>query len=166
MTESKKQNVSVRMNASDLRKIREIARRMRVRESDVFRFAIKTTLAKLAPLCEGNMKGTDLLPVFMEYGSELTAYFDLDSVMLEKLFNEDVDGEDKKISKDDIDLIVLSAKHESYVVLKLRDLSAENMGDAGAGEMLRRYLAGKYVFGRGVERDEKIAERLHMEDRI
>lgn len=57
----KKQNISLRMNTSDLRKVKQIAQRLERREADVFRFAIKSTLAKLAPLSELQACGSDLL---------------------------------------------------------------------------------------------------------
>ena len=63
MVDNKKQNVSVRMSSTDLKRIKDIAQRMNVRDSDVFRFAIKNTLAKLTPLNDSLVRGKDLLPV-------------------------------------------------------------------------------------------------------
>ena len=87
MRDSKKQNISLRMSTGDLQKVKSLAKKFQVRESDVYRFAIKSTLAKLAPLHEENLSGQDLLPVFMELGAELTNYFELDTTILDSIIN-------------------------------------------------------------------------------
>ena len=66
MIESRKQAVSIRMNGSDVRKVKKLAIRLGVRDSDVIRFAVKSTLAKLGPLYDAEVQGRNLVPVFVE----------------------------------------------------------------------------------------------------
>ena len=145
MIEDKKQNVSVRLNVSDLAKIREIAKRLHTRESDVFRFAIKATLSKLIPLHDSNAKGSDLMPAFIECGIELTNYFELDAQRLESILNEGVTNPDGKVDSDDIDLLALAGTKENYVYLKLKELANRQTSPMGPSALLRQHLYEKYI---------------------
>lgn len=145
MTEQRKQIVSLRMSATDLRKVREIARRLSVRESDVFRFAIKTTLAKLGPLYEQSVRGSDLVPIFIECGSELATYFDLDSTQLEAIINGGVDDPLKRVDKDDIELLAMSGAQEHYLYKRLKQVVTSPSDSVGTSALLRRYLFAKYI---------------------
>ena len=146
MIEDRKQNVSVRLNVSDLVKIKEIAKRLHVRESDVFRFAIKATLAKLIPLHDHSVKGSDLVPAFIECGAELTSYFDLDTVRLENIFNAGLDDLSKKVDSDDIELLAMAGIKENYVYMKLKELAARQCSPMGPSALLRQHLFEKYVY--------------------
>ena len=48
--DSRKQAVSIRMSAADIRSVKRLAERLGVRDSDVIRFAVKVMLGRLAPL--------------------------------------------------------------------------------------------------------------------
>lgn len=145
MNDQRKQNISLRMNGSDLKKIKAIANRLHVRESDVYRFAIKTMLAKLGPLHNANLKGTDILPVLLEIGPEFVSYFNLDAAGLEQIINSDISTEERKVQMEDIELLALSASHENFVMLKLKELSKNDLSHQGISYMLREYLVNKYV---------------------
>ena len=41
MVDSRKQAISIRMNGADVRKVKKLAQRLAVRDSDVIRFAVK-----------------------------------------------------------------------------------------------------------------------------
>jgi hypothetical protein len=158
MLENKKQNVSIRMNVSDLRKIKDIARRLNVRESDVFRYAIKSSLAKLAPLHDWEVTGSDLLPVFIECGTEIANYFDLDVAQLDSLINGNGEDAEKCVDRDDLDLLVMLARHEQYVFQKLK-ASVDNPENSGALSLLKRHLYEKYVAGNRAEKIESGSEQ-------
>jgi len=128
--------------------VKQIAQRLERRESDVFRFAIKSTLAKLAPLYEQEACGSDLLPVFMELGPELAKYFDLDSVQLDKIVNHGVQEPGNRVDRDDLELLALSGREEHYVFLKLRERTHGKDKSGVDGEpttSLREYLLHKYL---------------------
>jgi len=79
------------MNVSDVRKLKKLASRLGVRDSDVIRFAVKSMLTRLGPLYDAEMRGRALVPVFVEFGTELLRFFDLDGARLEAIVNEGVD---------------------------------------------------------------------------
>jgi hypothetical protein len=147
--ESRKQAVSIRMNAADVRKVKKLAVRLGVRDSDVIRFAVKSMLARLGPLHDGEVRGRNLVPVFVESGAELLRFFDLDAARLEAIINEGADAM-RRVEGDDIALIALTAAQELYAALKLRALhQREETREVRPGEvsdLLRRYLYEKYVF--------------------
>ena len=145
MLEDKKKNISVRLNASDLQKIRDIARRLRVRDSDVFRFAIKAMLSKLIPLHDCSVQGSDLMPAFIECGTELTKYFDLDSDRLELIINNNLEDADKRVDTEDIELLAMSGVKENYIYLMLNELASRQSSPIGPSSLLRQHLYDKYV---------------------
>src|SRR5215510_9461939 len=78
MTDKDNRAYSVRLSGADLRKLRAISERLNVTESDLIRFALRNVLNRLSPLHDLETHGASLLPVFVEFGNELTSYFDLD----------------------------------------------------------------------------------------
>ena len=72
--DGRKQAVSIRLSAADLRNVKKLSRRLGVRYSDVIRYAVKSTLAKLGPLFDSEVRGRNLVPVFVEAGNELVRY--------------------------------------------------------------------------------------------
>ncbi|MGD8558048.1 MAG: hypothetical protein PVF34_03190 [Gammaproteobacteria bacterium] len=162
MAEDKKQNVSVRLNVSDLAKIKEIAKRLQVRESDVFRFAIKATLAKLIPLHDSSVRGSDLVPAFIECGTELTSYFDLDALRLETIFNDGLHDPGKRVDSEDIELLAMAGIKENYVYLKLKDLASRQRLPMGPAALLRQHLYEKYIHqGYDESTEEQYIEDQH-----
>ena len=79
MIESRKQAVSIRMNSTDVRKVKKVASRLGVRDSDVIRFAVKSMLARLGPLSAAEAHGRKLVPVFVESGADLFRFFAIDA---------------------------------------------------------------------------------------
>ena len=65
MPAGRKKAVSLRLSASDLTKIRRVAKRLDVRDSDVIRFAIKNLLVRLSPLTDPSLTGSALVPLFL-----------------------------------------------------------------------------------------------------
>ena len=49
------------MNTADIRKVKKLAGRLGTRDSDIIRFAVKSMLAKLAPLYDGEVRGRNLV---------------------------------------------------------------------------------------------------------
>jgi len=142
--ECRKQNVSVRMANSDLHRIKEISKRLGVKESDLFRFCVKSVLSKLMPLQDESIKGSDLMPVFIDIGDDLARFFELDAARLEKIINGDLLEIDKKVPRDDIDLLALASISERYVVVKLSEMSKRPVSGQTAFEALREYFKSKY----------------------
>jgi hypothetical protein len=159
MHDSRKQAVSIRLGPGDIRKVKGLSERLGVRDSDVIRFALKWMLNRVAPLCDPQIKGRSLVPVFVENGTELVRGFELDAFRLEAIINEGVDG-DRAVAHDDIALLALAGAQQPYALLRLRQ---QGPGESTASvEALRQYLYDKYVYGsRDAER--VVTERLSVE---
>ncbi len=140
-----KHSVSFRVDKIDLDKIKAITKRMHTRESDVFRFAIKMTLDKLSLLCDENMKGVDVMPVFVDYGSDIASHFNLDSDRIEHIINYGIEDEESKVDSEDIGLLAMSAMPERYLSRKLKSLIDEPIEQNSVSDALREYLNKKYL---------------------
>ena len=148
MVEGRKQAVSIRMNSTDVRKVKRLAGRLGVRDSDIIRFAVKSMLAKLGPLYDSEVHGTSLVPVFVESGAELLRFFDIDASKLEAIINNGVEDE-ARVARDDIALLALTGAQEPYAALKLSQLERTERPRQSSAELLdslRQYLYAKYVY--------------------
>jgi hypothetical protein len=136
------------MNSTDVRKVKKVASRLGVRDSDVIRFAVKSMLARLGPLYDPEAHGRNLVPVFVESGAELLRFFEIDASRLEAIINGGVDIE-RRVDRDDIALLALTGSQEPYAALKLSELDRTDRREhtpAELSESLRTYLYAKYVY--------------------
>jgi hypothetical protein len=150
--EGRKQAVSIRLNSADLRNMRKLARRLGVRNSDVIRLALKSCIARLEPLLQPEAKGRELVPVFVEAGSDLVRYLDLDATRIDAIINEGVvDG--NRVERADVHLLAGSGGQHAYARLRsvpngLRSVSSLTPGDEDQllNQSLHRYFYDKYVY--------------------
>lgn len=152
------------MNASDVRKVKKLAGRLGVRDSDVIRFAVKGMLARLGPLYDPEVRGRNLVPVFVEFGTELLRFFDLDGARLEAIVNEGVEP-GKRVDRDDIALLAQAGAQEQYAALKLSELNqqeSQQLVPANLASSLRQYLYEKYVYRANANPDVRVLETLHL----
>ena len=143
---NKKQHVSVRVTETDHRKMKEIARRLGVKESDLFRFIIKNSLAKLLPFQDDSFKGTDLIPALLDYGSDLARYFDLDAEQLDRIVNCGVAEGDRRVDREDLDILALSGSADRYAVAKLSAITQAPVAGEDLLDALKDYFLGKYHY--------------------
>ncbi len=149
MVDQRKQAVSIRLGASDIRNIKRIAKRLGVRDSDVIRFGIKSSLSRIAPLSDPGIRGRNLVPVLVESGDELIRYFELDAFRLDTIINDNAES-GRQVDYDDIALLAMSGLREEYLVMRLSDGSEGNSEASARSRSLRGYLYDKYVY-RGTE---------------
>jgi hypothetical protein len=156
VVEGRKRAVSIRMNVADVKRIKKLAQRLNVRDSDVIRFAIKAMLARLMPFYEPEARGRNLVPVLIEAGVEFLRFFDLDTARLDAIINSEVEPE-KRVSREDLALIALAGIREPYAALKLSEL--KDGGDdrllegSDVSTSIRQYLYEKYVYRASGEAD-------------
>jgi hypothetical protein len=148
VVDQRKQAVSIRLGESDLRNVKRVAKRLGVRDSDIIRFAIKSTLNRIAPLCDSAIRGRNLVPVLVESGDELIRYFELDAFRLESIINAQAE-DGRQVDRDDIALLAMSGLREEYLVMRLTDGNGSSADTASQGRSLRRYLYDKYVYRHG-----------------
>lgn len=143
--DQRKQSISVRVNDTDLRKIRSISKRLRIKESELYRFAIKNMLGRLMPLHDEALYGRDVLPALLECGEDLSRYFDLDAAVLDEIINGDSVSPEKRIEKKDLDLLAMSSIATDYVQLKLKELGKEHVENDDLWSDINSYLRKKYL---------------------
>lgn len=153
---NRKQAVSIRLGTADVRKMKQLAERIGVRDSDVLRYALKTTLNRLAALCDPEIKGANLVPAVVEAGPEFVRYFDLDAVRLDAILNTGVEPS-RRVSHDDVALVSLAGSQPEYAMLRMPRTNAPGGvrvlgGSTASVEALRQHLYEKYVY-RGSESD-------------
>lgn len=161
MVGGKKQLVSVRLCQSDVERIQALAARLRVRESDIIRFALRLAFSRLAPLLNEQARGRDLIPIFLECGPELTYHFDLEPRTLEAIVNDGLDDPEMKVDSRDIELI--AALHLPGYRLPSRlpftpDTTADTLSPPGG---LQQYLYDKYVHPAAARNN-----RAHLENPV
>lgn len=154
MPEGQKQAVSLRLGAAEIRKIKRLAKRLGVRDSDVIRYALKVQLSRLAPLCDPNVRGRALMPVFIDAGIEILQYFELDEESLNHIINDGVEH-DARVEQDDLQLMAMMGMQRGYAKLSLRDLQkslaavpesvGKNQMDDTLSTSFRQHLYAKYV---------------------
>jgi hypothetical protein len=171
--DSRKQAVSIRMNAADIRNVKILAERLGVRDSDVIRVAVKIMLGRFAPLYNLQVRGKSLVPVFVESGTDLFRYFELDAVRLDSIINDGADAS-TRVDADDIQLIAMSGIQQSYARLRLSSIGngknaaartdgADRTGEEELGSTLRRYLYEKYVYRSNGEHRSTVELESHHE---
>jgi hypothetical protein len=128
-----------------MRNIKRMAQRLGVRDSDIIRYAVKTMLNRISPLCDDAIRGRSLVPVLVESGDELIRYFELDAYRLDSIINERAEGE-HRVDRDDIALLAMSGLREQYLVMRLKDGNVQPQEAVAPGRSLRNYLYHKYVY--------------------
>jgi hypothetical protein len=145
VVDQRKQAVSIRLGDSDIRNIKRIAKRLGVRDSDIIRYAIKSTLGRIAPLCDHGIRGRNLVPVLVESGDELIRYFELDAFRLESIINDKAE-EGRQVDRDDVALLAMSGLRDEYLLMRIKDGRAPEGESPAQTHSLRRYLYDKYVY--------------------
>jgi hypothetical protein len=157
VVDQRKQAVSIRLGDSDIRNIKRIAKRLGVRDSDIIRFAIKSTLGRIAPLCDQGIRGRNLVPVLVESGDELIRYFELDAFRLESIINDKAE-EGRQVDRDDVALLAMSGLRDEYLLMRIKDGRAAEGESSAQTHSLRRYLYDKYVYRNSESRPENFGE--------
>jgi hypothetical protein len=162
VVEGRKRAISIRMSVADVKRIKKLAQRLNVRDSDVIRFGIKAMLARLMPFYEPETRGRNLVPVLVEAGVDFLRFFDLDTARLDAIINSDVEP-DKRVSREDLALITLAGVQEPYAALKLSELNdcdQRLLRSSDVASSIRQYLYQKYVYRPNGEPDVPAPLRL------
>ena len=152
MKGTRKQAVSIRLSSADVRKMKVLAKRLGVRDSDVLRFALKTVLNRLAGLCDPEVRGSGLLPTVVEAGAEFVRYFELDAARLDGIINAGADAAER-VSHDDIALMSMTGSQPEVAMLRLRRSAPDGVrvvtGTPDSVDALRHHLYEKYLYRAG-----------------
>lgn len=137
-----KKNISVRLGVADLRRVKEIALRLDVKESDIFRFAVKSLSMRLMPLINRQLSGVPMLMALLESGEELLRHFEFDSYQLQRLINGKDD--EKTVSDEDIELLAIGIINADYIADQLSTRMGLRIESSDAFAALHQYLLQKY----------------------
>jgi len=135
----------MRISESDHLKIKRIANRLGVRDSDMYRYAIKTALSKLSPLDHRDRCGRDVLPAFIESGKELANFFNLDAEKLNTIINNGNESKELNIDIHDIELIAMSALPDHFMQRKIQEMLETTSANTNIDNALCEYLYDKYL---------------------
>ncbi len=103
----KKHIVSMRLNNNDRNAIQNLASRLFVRESELYRLAVNHLLTRLQKLHDPDCSGSDLLPLFIEFREELIQNLGLKKQQLFKIVNNFNSHPDKFVTMTDLELLLL-----------------------------------------------------------
>jgi len=158
VVEHRKQAVSIRLGDGDVRNIKRVAQRLGVRDSDIIRYAVKSMLNRISPLCDDGIRGRNLVPVLVESGDELIRYFELDAYRLDSIINDRA-GADSRVDRDDIALLAMSGLREQYLFMRQHEGAGVPEEAAVPVRSLRTYLYDKYVYRQNEHRPVETAPR-------
>lgn len=139
-----KKNISVRLGIADLRRVKEIALRLDVKESEIFRYAVKVLSTRLMPLLNRQLNGVPMLVALLESGEDLLRYFEFDAQQLERLINASVGEAQRKVESEDIELLVIAGINTEYLAAQLSEKLKSSIEGQLAFDALRHYLFRKY----------------------
>lgn len=146
LLDDRKNIVSIRLTNSDRSAARSMARRLFVRESKLYRFAINHLLNRLHKLNDADCCGSDLLWLFLDFKDDLTTHLDLKRHQLFKIFNAKNTPLEKSVAMADIELLLMT-DHGLRQRLQLIP-EALKFKHANTTEWLKAYLADKYNLNR------------------
>lgn len=138
-----KKNISVRLGVADLRRVKEIALRLGVKESEIFRYSVKALSTRLMPLLNRQLSGVPMLVALLESGEEMLSYFEFDAQHLERLINGSAD-ELRQVAHEDIEMLAIGIINADYLASRISEKLATHVDPAGAFDALRNYLFQKY----------------------
>ncbi len=150
MRDNRKRGLSIRLGEADIRRMKILAERLGVKDSDVLRYALKMLLQRLAPLCDPSIRGAALIPVLVDNAVDLLPYFECDAKQLDAIINTGVDPE-HRVSSEDISLLTMAGARPSYGTLSpsiSRGAGGSVSSPALTSESISHHLYGKYLFGK------------------
>jgi len=139
-----KKNISVRLGVADLRRVKEIANRLDVKESEIFRYAVKSLSTRLLPLLNRQLCGVSMLVALLESGEDLLRYFEFDTQQLYKLISVGVPEGQRRVDIEDIEMLTIAVINPDYLAAQVSERIGGNIEPALAFEALRQYLFRKY----------------------
>ena len=153
INDNSKRSISVRINTSDYGRIKAIARRLKIREPEVFRFVLRAGLADIAPLSHTRSSIEDLLSMFATRGRELIEHFKLNARRLNQILNGEDSAVGARIDQADLELLAMSNLPDYMLVLRLQELTGRSVEPAHVHTELCRYLTQKYLIPKASQVD-------------
>src|SRR5688572_16685454 len=106
MAKETKEMVAVRLDPADRRRLKAIAKRLEVSESDFLRYAIKTALEDFAPLTDQSNEGAELLAAFVDHSDDKSRWLGLDRAKLDSILHGDLENEGLRVAAEDVEVLL------------------------------------------------------------
>ena len=142
-----KRSVSIRINTSDYGKIKTIARKLRVKESGVFRYLMRRSLRAVEPLYRNDASCREVLEVFAEDGGELISHFDFGAEKIKTIFEQYGANDNEQLQDEDVELLTMVSMPEKYLALLLSEVTGQKVEPRDNAKILERYFDDKYGAG-------------------
>ena len=142
-----KRSVSIRINTSDYGKIKTIARRLRVKESGVFRYLMRRSLKAVEPLYRNDANCREVLDIFAEDGGELISHFDFSTEKIKGIFEQYASDGHEQVADEDVELLTMVSMPEKYLALLLSEVTGQKVEPHDNEKILERYFDEKYGAG-------------------
>jgi hypothetical protein len=144
MAKQVKEMAAVRIDPSDRRQLKVLAKRLGVNEADLLRYAIKLVLEDFGPLSDHAKEGAELLPAFLDHPLEKLRWLDLDATRIDAIMHVKLQNPELRVAKDDVGMLV-----SGYATPEYREWSASmKLGTNAApfeSSSARIFLNEKYV---------------------
>ncbi|MGD9601214.1 MAG: hypothetical protein AB7O21_15800 [Gammaproteobacteria bacterium] len=144
--ENSKRIVSLRMNTSDYGRVKAIARRFRVRDSEVLRMLLKVGLDELDSLYQQDVETPALAGQMAAHGATLVEHLALSARRLDEALNAGRVPA-ARIAPEDLELVVLAAGSPAVLAGRLQALTGTSVTAGDALVALQDYFLRKYAPG-------------------
>ncbi len=141
ITPSKKL-VSIRIRDSHRNSVQQLASRLLVKESKLYRLAINILLSKLKDLQHQNLAGSDLLPLFLNLRGQFTDDLDLKPLQLFRVINRLNADPNKFVALNDVELLLTKEHLLRERLMSLRETHPYK--DTNTDQWLQNYLLSRY----------------------
>ena len=143
-----RRSISVRINTSDYGRLKAIARRLSVRESDVFRHLVRLGVGRLMRALDSNAPSRERYRLLVSLAGELGEDFGLTVADCAALLSTRASP---RLSLDaaDVELIGMVAAHPQHACTVLASLTREPVDEANLVAKLGRYLDHKHTLPGG-----------------
>lgn len=142
ITDNAKRSVSIRINTSDYGRIKTIAKRLKVRESTVFRYLLRNGLKSVAPLYQGKLRFREFIEMFFQQPEIFIEHFNLDKKRIGGLVNGITEH---LIDDDDLEMLCLINQPHRYLAERLSTQLHREVAPEHSIADLKSYLIDKYT---------------------
>ena len=139
-----RRSISVRIRVAELGRLRALAKRLRTRESNIFRYVLRIGLARLTNVLDGAIDPAQRCRLLVQLVAEFAGDFGMDARACVALLNSTGEEPLGEFSLDDLDLIDLSATHPRVVQEHLAGLRGGRVPPENLAVALSEYLNAKY----------------------
>ena len=114
MAKQVKEMTAVRLDPADRRKLKVLAKRLKLNEADLLRYAVKLVLEDFAPLSDHAKEGAELLAAFLDHPLEKLRWLDLDANRIDQIMHADLQNPKLRVDKDELGMLIAGYATPAY----------------------------------------------------